>query len=67
MMQRPVQAPPQPRPFMQLIVSRAWKPSPEEGENVEPELGRDRQRDKQRPHNSCLLQLTTFAIRSLHR
>jgi hypothetical protein len=65
-MQPPIQAPPQPRYFMQLIVGREWNPSVDEGMNGEREahgMTRAGARGDRRVRNPCLLQLTTFALR----
>lgn len=55
-MQPPIQAPPQPRYFMQLIVGREWNPEVDEvAGQVTPRRG---------VRNPSLLQLTTFSQRS---
>jgi hypothetical protein len=65
-MQAPIQAPPQPRYFMQLIVGRDWNPSFEKGINAEfPARARKAgsRRAGSKVRNPCLLRLTTFAWR----
>jgi hypothetical protein len=66
-MQSPIQAPPQPRYFMRLIVGREWNPSFDEGVNAE--IGArwataSSMQGEQKVRNPCLLQLTTFSLRS---
>ena len=67
-MQSPIQAPPQPRYFMQLIVGREWNPSSDEGVNAE--IGArwataSSTRGERKVLNPCLLQPTTFSLGSV--